>query len=78
VYLSGGWDLVVRRFSRELLVCRVILRSVFLKMLVRKVVSRPKYVKGVWVCFWRVVRLDCFGVGVLRMGIGKPLLCIML
>jgi hypothetical protein len=25
-----------------------------------------------------VVRLDCFGVGVLRVGIGKPLLCIML
>jgi hypothetical protein len=54
-----------------------------LKMFVIKVVSLPKYVKGVHFfvvmsVFWMGARLDSFGVGVFRVGIGTPLFCMIL
>ena len=68
LYFSRVGDFVISSFWNVLLVRRVILMSAFLKMFVIKLVSLPKYVKGVHLCvvfsgFWLGVAVGCYGVG---------------
>jgi len=68
LYLSRVWGIGIGSFWRVLLVRNVILRSVFLKRFVIKVVSLPTYVKGANFCavvsvFWLGVMVGCLGEG---------------
>ena len=60
----------------------VILRSVFLKRFVIKVVSVPMYVKGGHFCvvvsvFWLEIMVGCLGVGAMCVWTGNPLFSMM-
>ena len=68
LYLSRVWCFGITSFWRVLLVRNVILRLVFLKRFVIKVVSLPMYVKGghfyvVVSVFWLGVMVGYLGVG---------------
>ena len=61
----------------------VILRTVFLKRFVIKVVYLPMYVKGAHFCvvvsvFWLGVMVDCLGVEAMCVWTGNPLFNMML
>ena len=72
LYLSRVWGFGISSFWRVLLVCSVILRSVFLKRFVIKVVSLRMYVKGAHFC----VVLSVFRLGVMVCCLREGAMCV--